>query len=169
VHHSTAQNLRQCILCFGMPLPAMSLLNSGWILERRLSLTKVQDHRLGMRNGYSKTAQRHDLGSASFPHAAPLDSATPHEVNAPHQVGMPAKCYVVSRSPAITLGMQRTSVRVSRRLKRHPGPRTGQAPRLSSILRCGSDDGQPSRSSHILSRFHISFGTWGEAHRLISQ
>jgi hypothetical protein len=143
-------NLRQCILSFGMLSPVVFLLNPRCIPESCLGLTEVQGHRLGMHNGYPKTAQRHDLGSASFPHPAPLDSATPHKVNAPHQVGMPAKCYVVSRSPAITLGMQRTSVRVSRRLKRQPGPRAAQASRLSSILRCGSEKGQPSRSPHML-------------------
>jgi hypothetical protein len=93
--------------------PVISLLKPDHIPERSLSLTEVQGQRLSMHNGYSKTTQRHDLGPASFPHAAPLDSATPHEVIAPHQVGLPAKCYVVSRSPAITLGMQRTSGRVS--------------------------------------------------------
>ena len=66
-----------------------------------------------MHNCYSETTQRRDLGSALLPHAAPLDNATPHEVNADHGSDKALR----RLETAYDHTMQRTSVRTSQRLK----------------------------------------------------
>jgi hypothetical protein len=67
-------------------------------------------------------AQRYDLGPASLPHAAPLENATPHEVNADHGSSKALR----SLEAACDHTMQRSSLRTSQTCKSLSGPRAAQ-------------------------------------------